>query len=416
MAYGADNSIRHILPHQSQADPNGIALYVHFPFCSKICGYCDFHKEILDRRKEKVFFEALALETDLAAEEYISSLSLDSGADKAESQPEKPALASLYIGGGTPSLADPDLFAAWIARLGRYFELTDETEFTVELNPESSHKDNLENFRQLGVNRISIGVQSFDRQALSDLDRLHKVHDTLRVFYLARALGFEDFSADVMFGYQRQTLNALISDLTQLIELEPTHVSFYQLTVKENTPLAAQVSSGAVCLPESDTMAVFYRAGVEFLSEHGYSRYEISSFAKDGHIGKHNSRYWTGLPYLALGPGAHGFNGIDRYQIAPDTAEYTRSLLERGSRPLIWDRLTPRKRMIEDIMLSLRMTRGIDKREFSNRHGSPVTDALDESEFARLVESGYVVPDGAFIRLSDEAFALADEIIARLIA
>lgn len=415
MAHDADNKSQFLThPIQTNTTADGISLYVHFPFCSKLCGYCDFHKEILDRRKEKVFFEALTLETDLAAAEYINEL--DSGQAGSESHPQKIALASLYVGGGTPSLADPQLFADWIVHLGRYFELTDETEFTVELNPESSHKENLENFRQLGVNRISIGVQSFDRQALSNLDRRHNVNDTLRVFYLARALGFEDFSADLIFGYPQQTLKALISDLFQLIELEPTHVSFYQLTVKENTPLARQVSSGSVWLPDNDTMAEYYRAGVNFLSEHGYSRYEVSSFAQDGKIGKHNSRYWTGQPYLALGPGAHGFTGSDRYQIVPDTVEYTRSLLERGSRPLIWDRLTPRKRMIEDIMLSLRMTRGIDKREFSSRHGYPAAVALDSAEYARLVESGHVIPEGAFIRLSDEALGLADEIIARLIA
>ncbi|MFQ5608161.1 MAG: radical SAM protein, partial [Candidatus Zixiibacteriota bacterium] len=164
MTGGADSktSSAIIEKKRNSAQPEDISLYVHFPFCSRLCGYCDFHKEILNRHREKLYFEALKRETELAAGEYYNSLSQSGNPS---------ALTSLYIGGGTPSLADPRLFADWIGLLKRRFEITERTEFTVELNPESSHLENLELYKEFGVNRLSIGVQSFDTTALAALDR-----------------------------------------------------------------------------------------------------------------------------------------------------------------------------------------------------------------------------------------------------
>lgn len=400
--------------HQQQADtPSSssssskhklreFSLYAHFPFCSKLCGYCDFHKTLLNRSLERKFFAALNLEAELVAAELANSGT-------------KGNLVSVYLGGGTPSLVDMTLFGEWVDTLRANFSFAEDLEFTVELNPESSQRENLEAFRQAGVNRLSVGVQSFNTGALARLDRRHKTNDTLRTFYLARALGYEDFSADLIFGLPDQTLAQLQDDLTQLVDLEPTHISYYQLTIKENTPLFDQIQAGTITVPDDDTLALYYRVGCEFLAEHGYERYEISSFARENKQSRHNLRYWSGEPYIAIGPGAHGFDGSQRYQVVSDTNSYVQALLKEGRRPLEYDQRSRRDWMIEDIMLGLRTTAGISRRKFQRRHGAALSEALDKKEFARLVESGHLLPNGDALRLSEDSFALADEIVARLV-
>jgi oxygen-independent coproporphyrinogen III oxidase len=391
-------------PLDPDSEDNSLSLYVHFPFCSRICGYCDFHKELFDCRKEASYFQALAVDTALAAEELFAN----------RRNTGKIKLESVYIGGGTPSLISPQLFTGWVSQLRELFEFADDLEFTVEVNPESANAENLGLFQQSGVNRLSVGVQSFDTESLKALDRRHKVEDTLRVFYVARASGIENISADLIFGLPNQTLHHLHHDLSELLDLEPSHISYYQLTVKDNTQLAKDVQSGALTLPDNDTMAMFYRAGSEYFADHGFERYEVSSFAKDGARSRHNTRYWSNRPYLALGPGAHGFTGEHRYALVSDTAKYVSSLLDDKARPLVWDMLTERDRMLEDIMLALRTTDGLDISRFRKSHSRSPEELFDSSEYRKLLGCGHLAIEKGRLRLSEEALALADEIIARL--
>lgn len=392
-------------PPQSVAEDNSLSLYVHFPFCSRLCGYCDFHKELFNRRKEALYFQALGVDAALAAREASARM----GAT------DRIKLESVYIGGGTPSLISPRLFSRWVAQLKESFAFAADLEFTVEVNPESANQNNLALFVESGVNRLSVGVQSFDRESLQLLDRRHKVEDTLRVFYVARALGIENISADLIFGLPNQTLHHLQRDVSELLDLEPSHISYYQLTVKDHTPLATQVQAGEITLPDSDTMALFYHAGSDFFVEHGYQRYEVSSFAKDGARSRHNTRYWTNQPYLALGPGAHGYNGKDRYALVADTDAYITALIDKRTRPLVWDRLTAHDRLLEDIMLALRTSDGLDIRRFRKRHKRRPENVFVPREYRKLLDEGRLIVDHGRLRLSAEALALADEIIARLV-
>ncbi len=381
-----------------------LSLYVHFPFCSRICGYCDFHKELFDRRKETLYFQALAIDTALAAQEVTAN----------RRRSGKVRLESIYIGGGTPSLASPILFSAWIAQLKELFEFPSDLEFTVEVNPESANSENLAAFLHNGVNRLSVGVQSFDAESLKALDRRHKVEDTLCVFYVARALGIENISADLIFGLPNQTLHQLHHDISELLDLEPSHISYYQLTVKDNTPLAEAVLTGALTLPDTDTMAVFYRAGSDCFADNGFERYEVSSFAKDRARSRHNTRYWSNQPYLALGPGAHGYNGKDRYALVSNTEKYVSSLLNDNRRPLIWDRLTAHDRMVEDIMLALRTSEGLEISRFRKSHSRSPEEIFNPGEYRKLLENGHLEIGQGWLRISEDGLALADEIIARL--
>jgi len=395
----------HAPPSPQFLAPDDLSLYLHFPFCSKLCGYCDFHKDVFNRRKEELYFQALATDTELAADEA-----------RALWGEELPPLVSVYMGGGTPSLVNPRLFSDWLTRTRALFRFGDDVEFTVEVNPESATAEQLSFFRSVGVNRLSIGVQSFDRNALALLNRRHVLEDTHRAFYLARAVGIENISADIIFALPGQTLAKLQHDLVELIALEPSHISFYQLTIKDNTPLARQVEDGIVTLADDDTQARFYEAGRAFLADRGYARYEVSSFAKGGQVSRHNRRYWTGYPYVALGPSAHGFDGRRRYEIVRDTQSYIDSLLTRRERPLVWDDFTPRRRMIEEILTGLRLTEGVDTTRFEKRWGASVATLFDHAEYHRLLESGHVLVDHRSLRLSENSLALADEITLRLLA
>ncbi len=168
-------------------------------------------------------------------------------------------------------------------------------------------------------------------------------------------------------------------------------------------------------MPDNDTMAQFYRFGHEYFAEHNYRRYEISSFAKDGAKSRHNIRYWTNVPYLALGPGAHGYNGEHRYALVSDTEAYVDSLLKKKQRPLTWDRLTDRDRVLEDVMLALRTTEGLDITRFRKRHGRSPEEVFVPSEYKKLIDSGHLLAENRRLRLTEDSLALADEIIARLV-
>ena len=376
-----------------------LGLYLHYPFCRNRCSYCDFYKELYDEQLEEQFFGALATEADLLASEYAN--------DHRE-------VTSIFIGGGTPSLASRDLLADWLKTVKRRFSVSDHLEFSIETNPESVSLDLLEFYQHLGVNRPLFGIQSFDTRLLKVLDRRHFSHDSHRAVYQANALGFTNFGVDLIYGLPGQNSGMLAMDLDQLLDLEPPHISFYQLTVEEGTGLAEKVSAGTLRLPDQELAHAMYRGGAQQMEEAGYKRYEVSSFAKPGFECRHNLGYWEGDEYLGLGPSAHSFMDSERFANAADLRTYLDEL-QTGRLPRVIDKSGLEERMTEAILLGLRTTQGINRRRFSQRFGVPLKDRLDRKQYRILVESGHLVPDRGNLRLSDEGFYLADEITRRLL-
>ena len=257
-------------------------------------------------------------------------------------------------------------------------------------------------------------MQSFHPELLKLLNRKHKIEDSHRAVYLTNALRFKTFGADLIFALPKQTSRMLSNDLDQLIELDPPHVSFYQLTVEPDTPLARRVENGTLKPLDEELTLAMYRGGCERLAEAGYERYEVSSFAKPGHECRHNINYWEGGDYLGLGPSAHSFVRGQRFANVSSVQQYIHVLSQKEF-PTEIDESGVEERMIEAIMLGLRMTRGIDRREFAERFGRNVEEQLDRRQYDLLVESGHVIPDRGRIRLSDTGFFLADEITRRLL-
>jgi oxygen-independent coproporphyrinogen-3 oxidase len=375
-------------------------LYVHFPFCRNKCSYCDFYKELYDAGLEKNFYEALRVETDLCAEQYA---------------PIDREISSIFIGGGTPSLTNIEYFSTWLRQLKSHFHVPDGIEFSVENNPDSVNLEVLSAFKALGINRPTFGIQSFAPHLLKLLNRKHNPDHSAKAVYLTNALGYTNFGLDLIFGLPQQTSKILSQDLDQLIDMNPPHISFYQLTVEPGTKLAERVTSGSLKMPEQEFTLALYKGGVERMAEAGYARYEVSSFAKPGYECKHNLGYWEGNDYLALGPSGHSFMNGQRFANVPNVVEYIKTLRD-GKRPLIVDESGPDERMVEAIMLGLRTSRGIDRHQFALRFGQPVEDRLNKVQLELFVNSGHVVPDDDAVRLSDDGIVLADEITRRLIS
>jgi oxygen-independent coproporphyrinogen-3 oxidase len=374
-------------------------LYVHFPFCRNKCSYCDFYKELYDIGMERSFYEALQIETELCAEAYASH-------DR--------EISTIFIGGGTPSLTDLRMFSDWLAQLRRLFRVRGGIEFSIENNPDSINLENLSAFKELGINRPTYGIQSFNPILLKLLNRKHNPEHSYKAVYLTNALGYENFGLDLIFGLPRQTSAILSKDIDEIIDLKPPHISFYQLTVEPGTKLAERVESGSLVMPSQEVALALYRGGCERFAEAGYHRYEISSFAKPGYECRHNLGYWEGNDYLALGPSGHSFMNGQRFANVPNVMDYIKSL-KSGTRPVIVDESDIDDRMTETIMLGLRTSRGIDRHQFALRFGKMVEEQLDQKQFDLLVGSGHLLPEGNTLKLSEEGIYLADEITRRLI-
>ncbi len=376
-----------------------LGLYPHFPFCRHKCAYCDFYKESYETPLEARYFKALRHETELAAESL---------------RDENRRVTTIYLGGGTPSLANIELLSRWLNQVRSLFVVEPGVEFSLEINPDSSGRELLEQLSELGVTRPVFGVQSFDKRLLKLLTRQHHLRQVHEAVYYANTLGFETFGCDLLFGMPGQTGRKLSSDLDQMVDLEPPHISFYQLSVEPDTELDRMVERGRVKMPDSDFIHALYQAGFEYLTESGYERYEVCSFAQPGHECRHNLNYWTGGDYLGLGPSAHSFIGDRRYSIAPSLPEYLEAL-GRNHRPIIEDPSGVEERMAEAVMLGLRTARGIDLVSFRERFDCPVSETLDADQFETLLKAGHLIHEDDRLFLAEDSFILADEIARRLL-
>lgn len=374
-------------------------LYLHIPFCPYLCSFCDFYKELHSVRRERLYFDALMRETELVARDYAL---IDH------------EISTIYVGGGTPSMTSIELFADWLALLKSLFHIPEGVEFSFEQNPDSVDADRAVALRSLGVTRPTIGIESFHPELLAKMGRPHKLEDTYRAVYLARAAGFPTFACDLMFGFPNQSIAQLSSDLDHLIAVSPPHISYYQLTIEPNTRLARQIERGDMELPSEEELLAMYQAGVEKFSHAGYHRYEVSSFALPGHECRHNIGYWEGKDYLGLGPSAHSFMLGQRFSNTADLDLYLASLSE-GRRPMIEDSSDIDHRMTESILLGLRTSSGISKGEFARRFGIPLEQRLNLDQLAIFTSTGHLAADQLQIRLTESGLALADEITRRLI-
>ncbi|KAL8610271.1 hypothetical protein ACOMHN_062003 [Nucella lapillus] len=273
------------------ADTEKAALYVHWPYCKRRCTYCNFNKYI----NRQVDHERMRTCLQTEATTLISRSTAQE-------------ITSVFFGGGTPSLAEPQTIGAVVETAATEARLPSEAEISMEINPTNSNMENtkLKDFRLAGVNRASIGVQTLNNVALKLLGRDHTSTGSLRFLEIAKDVFSKQTSVDLMFGYPGQSLEMWRKELAEILPLCGHHISLYQLTLERGTQLFKDVAACLIAMPSPDEVADMYLAAVEILSSHGYEQYEVSNFAKEGYYCQHNTSYWTGLQYIGIGPGSHG--------------------------------------------------------------------------------------------------------------
>ncbi len=369
-------------------------LYVHVPFCVRRCSYCDF---------------SIAVRKTIPAQEYVETVltewrSADPG-PTARGGPE--ALETLYLGGGTPSLLPPPDLARLLTSLFDAFRSTtslDDGEVTLEANPEDVTPESAGVWRAAGVNRVSLGAQSFDDRVLQ---WMHRSHDAARIgdaVRMLRAAGIENISLDLIFALPEDLQRDWDRDLDHALALRPTHVSLYGLTVEPRTPLDRWISRGATKLPADDRYAEEYLHAHRRLHADGYQFYEVSNAARDGFRSRHNSAYWSGRSYLGLGPAAHSFDGSTRRWNIAAWEAYRRAIAEGRSPIESEEVLTPEQEKLERAYLALRTSEGLSRSIVPSVH------------LSAWLGAGWVVVEGDRVRCTPEGWLRLDELVAKLFA
>lgn len=377
-------------------------LYLHIPFCARRCVYCDFYF-VTTARSHASFVAAMRAE--------IAHYGSEFGALE--------PVETVYLGGGTPSRLHPDDVGILLDTVREHFDARAVSEITLELNPDDASPDYLRAVRGHGVDRLSIGIQSFQASDLEFLNRNHSEAQAREVVPMAREAGFENFSVDLIFGLPEQPEEYWAANLERAVRLEVPHLSTYALTVEERTVLHNRIERGLVSAPDEDVLAERYAFTMDYLRSLGYEHYEISSFARPGFRSVHNSRYWDHHNYLGFGPSAHSFwwRGLpaQRWANVRNLRSWEALLSDRQLPVDFRESLSLDDLADEYLMLALRTADGVDLDRLEERYGTDLLlDRIDD--IAWLESEGLIHPvRNRRLRLTDRGFAVADAVTARLL-
>ena len=369
-------------------------LYIHIPFCFSPCGYCDFYKTKADRVDDD-FIRLLLKEASLYKEE------------------EKIPLDALYFGGGTPSLLEPRQLGRIFEGLGDVFEFGDDAEITIEANPETLTKEKIAGYRSLGVNRLSLGVQSLREETLALLSRNVRAPEIFEKLKLLSGAGFDSLSCDLILGAPGSSAADVKEDLERLLSYPFNHFSIYMLELHPKTRLYEKVRSG-MALPSDEEVMDSYRLAAEFLKSRGFIHYEISNFARKGKESRHNLKYWKRQATVALGPSAHGCFRGTRTRNPASLDEWSKKL-ERGEFPYDESfRETPEEKLENEIIFGLRLDEGVALGILESYLAGSGRDP--EKTFAPLIANGYGTVENGRFRLSLDGFCLSNEVISFILS
>ena len=379
-----------------------LALYIHWPFCLSKCPYCDFNSHVRERIDQTRF--AAALKRELAWE---------------AARLGRRKLASIFFGGGTPSLMDPQTVADLIADATALFEPLPDLEITLEANPTSVEAGRLAAFRDAGVNRVSLGVQSLDGAALRMLGRQHSAAQAVAALEMARAL-FPRVSFDLIYARPGQSEAAWRDELRRALALANDHLSLYQLTIEPGTAFEALHRRGDILLPDDDTGAALYDATAEEAEKFGLLPYEVSNYARPGSESRHNLAYWRYADYAGIGPGAHGRVSVGGTLLATRRHRAPEPWAERverdGHGTTDETPVAPDERAREMLLMGLRLTEGIDEARFAARTGVTLSSATDPDTLARALDAGYLERGAGRLRATMEGRKRLDSLLAALVA
>jgi len=369
-----------------------LGLYIHIPFCSSICNYCNFNRGLFEPGLKDRYVSALV-------REIRTSPFAGAAAD------------TIFFGGGTPSLLDPPEIARIIEACRDAFEVAADAEITLETNPETSTGSRMEDFREARVNRVSFGVQSFRDEELRRLGRIHSAGRALDAVAEARAAGFDNISLDLMMWLPQQTPADWRESVESLIDVGPEHASLYLLELYPNAPLKEDMARAGWSVAPDDDAADMYLWSMERLEQAGYRQYEISNVARAGRASRHNLKYWQDGEWIGFGCGAHSTRGGVRWKNVSATGEYI-DRIAAGQSAIIDRRELTRDVQLEEVLFTgLRLSEGIEMEQVGARYGKDVWKTFGEALQPSL-DAGLVVRDGARLRLTREGMLVANEILS----
>jgi putative oxygen-independent coproporphyrinogen III oxidase len=382
------------------AEQNAFGVYVHWPFCLSKCPYCDFNSHVRHAPvDEERFVRAFAREIGTTARRVPGR-----------------EVSSIFLGGGTPSLMQPQTVGAILDAIGKHWQVAGDVEVTLEANPTSVEATRFRGYRAAGVNRVSLGVQAMDDASLKALGRLHSAREALDAVAIARS-AFDRYSFDLIYARPDQTPAMWADELKLAISEGAEHLSLYQLTIEEGTPFFGLHAAGKLQTPDEATARALYDVTQETCAKHGLPAYEISNHAREGSECRHNLVYWRGEEYAGIGPGAHGRLDINGKRHATATEKRPESWLMRveasGHGVVTDDILNSEERADEFLLMGLRLAEGIDPRRYQALSGRP----LDPKRIALLREEGAIsVGSDGRLRVTKDGFPVLDAVVADLAA
>jgi oxygen-independent coproporphyrinogen-3 oxidase len=384
-----------------------LGLYIHIPFCSAICNYCNFNRGLFDAELKTRYVDALVSEIQNAR---LKPCATDDDAAVAHGFSRARA-DTIFFGGGTPSLLEPDEIARIIDGCRASFDLAADSEITLEANPESVTEARLAAYRQAGVNRLSFGVQSFREDELRRLSRLHTADRARAALGEARAAGFDNVSLDLMMWLPQQRVSEWLESIDASIALAPEHISLYMLEVYPNAPLKDDMARARWSQAPDDDVAAMYLEAMARLDAAGYAQYEISNVAKPGRRSRHNLKYWTDGEWLGFGCGAHSTRAGVRWKNISSTTEYIDQTLRGGPLTVDVRRLTSDEQLGDALFTGLRLVDGIDVNAIQTRYGVDVWGRFG-ADLAPFLEAGCLTRDGSRLSLTRQGMLLAHEVMS----
>jgi len=376
-----------------KAKNKGISLYIHFPFCIKKCNYCDFASFPFNEHEKSLYIRALQSEISLFMDYFPDS---------------KIRVETMYFGGGTPSLLNSRETEEILSHLSKYFDFSGISEFTIEVNPETVIKNKFIEFRRMGINRVSVGAQSFNDNTLKLLGRVHNAAKIHKSFEILRDVGFSNINIDLMFSLPNETFSEFMYSLKEAVSLAPEHISLYSLVLERGTPLFQ--ASKKMNLPNEDESRGQYLNGIRFLAENYYSQYEISNFAKTGFECKHNLSYWESRPYLGFGVSAGSYLARRRWKNVSSLESYF-SHLNKKELPISFrEFLKEKMQKGEFLIMALRLTEGFDVSLYYNRFGVLPDEAFKE-EINFLTKKRFLSADKTSIKLTQKGLLVANQVL-----
>jgi oxygen-independent coproporphyrinogen-3 oxidase len=368
-------------------------LYLHIPFCKQACHYCDFHFST-NLQLLPSLMDCLQVELELR-KDYLRDAPVE----------------TIYLGGGTPSLIPIPLLEKLLDTVFSLFP-GKKREVTLEANPDDLQPDRLAAWKSMGIDRLSLGIQSFQEEILRAYNRAHNAEEAKKAIHLGRAAGFEKFSIDLLYGYPHHNHDLWKKDLTEALQLDPGHLSAYALTIEPKTVLNTWTKKGKFLPADEEFVAQQFEWLHEQCAKAGYQTYEVSSFCTPGQEAIHNCNYWKGAPYLGIGPSAHSYDGTNRGHNPSNNPSYINTLSARQL-PLILDQLAKEDRINEEILTRLRTCWGLDTADFAARYAVDLLQVKEKS-IHKLVGLGLLQTAGKILSLPLKGMLLADSIAAEL--